>query len=162
MQSTGTVAEITSRIQAYSNSLTEKYSQNNVKGDQIHFWDCEEQPSFEAVVCEDNELMYRPECSKKPLMSFQVEKDGAGLKGANQQVIVQYSPGLCKINSVCLWQQHIYFAVSRSVSKISLESGECRLLVELVDEPCVQTRFGSDVLFTNQKMSPVWHLKPCS
>lgn len=121
MQSTGTVAEITSRIQAYSNSLTKKDSQDNVKGDQIHFWDCEEQPSFEAVVCEDNELMYRAECSKKPLMFFQVEKDGVGL-----------------------------------------ESGECRLLVELVDKPCVQTRFGSDVLFTNQKMSTVWHLKPCS
>lgn len=158
VQSTGTVAEITSQIQAYSNSLTKKYSQNNVKGDQIHFWDCEEQPSFEAVVCEDNELM----CSKKPLMSFQVEKDGAGLKGTNQQVIVQYSPGLRKINSVCLCGSSIFISPCQGVSKISLESGECRLLVELVDMPCVQTRFGSDVLFTNQKMSPVSHLKPCS
>ena len=158
VQSTGTVAEITSQIQAYSNSLTKKYSQNNVKGDQIHFWDCEEQPSFEAVVCEDNELM----CSKKPLMSFQVEKDGASLKGTNQQVIVQYSPGLRKINSVCLCGSSIFILQCQGVSKISLESGECRLLVELVDMPCVQTRFGSDVLFTNQKMSPVWHLKPCS
>ena len=162
MQSTGTVAEITSRIQAYSNSQTKKDSQNNVKGDQIHFWDCEEQPSFKAVVCEDNELMYRAECSKKPLMSFQVEKDGVGLKGTNQQVIVQYSPGWRKINSVCLCGSSIFILQCQGVSKISLESRECRLLVELVDELCVQTRFGSDVLSTNQKMSTVWHLKPCS
>ena len=90
VQFIGTVAEITSRIQAYSNSLTKKHSQNNVKGDQIPFWDCEEKPSFEAMVCVDNELMYSAECSKKPL-SFQVEKGGVSLKGTNQQVIVQYS-----------------------------------------------------------------------
>ena len=156
VQSTGTVAEITSRIQAYSNSQTKKDSQNNVKGDQIHFWDCEEQPSFEAMVCADNELMYGAECSKKTLMSFQVEKDGVGLKGTNQQVIVQYSPGWRKINNMCLCGSSIFISQCQGVSKINLESGECRLLVELVDGPCVLTRFGSDVFFTNQKKSSVF------
>lgn len=133
VQFTGTVAEITSRIQAYSNSLTKKYSQNNVKGGQIHFWDCEDQPSFEAMICVDNELMYGAECNKKPLMSFQVKNDGVSLKGTNQQVIVQYTPGWRKINSMCLCGSCIFILQCQGVSKINLESGECRLLVELVD-----------------------------
>lgn len=40
-----------------------------------------------------------------------------------------------------------------------MESGECRLLVPLLNQPCVLTRFGSDVLFTNEKKASVWHLK---
>ena len=113
------------------------------------------------MVSADNELICRAECSKKALMSFQVEKDGVGLKVTNQQVIVLYSPGWPKINSMCLCGSSIFISQCQGVSKINLKSGECRLLVELVDEPCVLTRFGSDVLFTNQKKSSVWHLKPC-
>ena len=42
---------------------------------------------------------------------------------------------------------------------MSLESGECTLLVELSNQPCVLTKFGSDILFSNQKKASVWQLK---
>ena len=68
--STGTVAEITARLQRYSQALTDKYSDSNVKADNIYFWDCENQPSFEAMVCADSELVYAAECSWKVIVSF--------------------------------------------------------------------------------------------
>ena len=30
--------------------------------------------------------------------------------------------------------------------------------MELDDQPCVLTRFGTDVLYTNQKRASIWHL----
>lgn len=91
--STGTIAEITDRLQRYSQALAAKYSGRNFKTDDIHFWDCDKQPSFEAMVCADSELFYAAECSQKAIVSFQVEKDGYGLKGRNLQMVNPYLPG---------------------------------------------------------------------
>ena len=93
-------------------------------------------------------------------MSFLVEKDGIGLKGVLQRVIVQYSPGWRKINSMCLCDgKHIHISISHchGISKINLDSGEYRLLVELEDQPCVlkylvwtsYLRIKRDLLFGN-------------
>lgn len=87
--------------------LTAKYSDNHVNADEIHFWDCDRQPSFEAMLCVDSELLYAVESTQKAIVSFHVEKDGVGLKGVDQQMIVQYSPGWIKINSMCLCDQGI-------------------------------------------------------
>ena len=34
------------------------------------------------------------------------------------------------------------------------------LLVELLNQPCVLTKFGTGILFTNQKRASVWQLNP--
>lgn len=128
--------------------------------DEIHFWDCEKQPSFEAMACADGELFYAAECAQKAIVSFQVEKDGIGLKGLNLQIIIQYSTGWHKVNSMCLCDSNIYTSHSQRISKVSLESGECMLLVELSNQPCVLTKFGTGILFTNQKRASVWQLSP--
>ena len=108
MPSTGTITEITQRLQTYSQTLVAKYRHNNVKTDEVHFWDCEKQPSFEAMACADSELFYAAECSQKAIASFQVEKDGVGLKGNNLQMVIQYSPEWCKVNSMCLCDSSIF------------------------------------------------------
>jgi len=41
---------------------------------------------------------------------------------------------------------------------VNLETGEYRLAVELINQPCVLTRFGKDVLYTNQTKASVWQL----
>ena len=52
---TGTVAELKERLNRYSLTLKSKYDQNNVKNDEVHFWNFERRPSFEAMLCADNE-----------------------------------------------------------------------------------------------------------
>ena len=157
--STGTMAEITQRLQTYSQTLSAKYHRSNVKTDEVHFWDCEKQPSFEALACADSELFYAAECSQKTIVSFQVEKDGVGLKGINLQMNTQYNPEWRKINSMCLCDSNIFASHCQGISKLSLASGECVLLVDLSAQPCTLTKFGSDILFTNQKRASVWQLK---
>ena len=109
--------------------------------DEIHFWDCENQPSFEAMACADSELFYAAECAQKAIVSFQVEKDGIGLKGLNLQIIIQYSTGWHKVSSMCLCDLNIYTSCSQGISKVSLESGEFMLLVELLNQLCVLIQF---------------------
>ena len=68
--STGTMEEITQRLQTYSQTLAAGYSWNSVNADEVHFWDHEEQPSFEAMACADGELFYAAECSQKRRMAL--------------------------------------------------------------------------------------------
>lgn len=89
-----------------------------------------------------------------------MEKDGVGLKDINLHIIAHFSPGWRKINSMCLCDHNIFISHCQGISKVNLESGECQLMVGLVDQPCVLTRFGMDILFKNQMKSFVWQLKP--
>ena len=111
------------------------------------------------MACAYSELFYAAECSQKTIVSFQVEKDGVGLKGNNLQMIIQYSPEWRNINSMCLCDSNIFASHYQGISRLSLESGECMLLVGLSDQPSVLTKFGSDILFANQKRASVWQLK---
>jgi len=61
---------------------------HNVKTDEVHFWDCEKQPSFEAMACADSELFNAAEVSQKVIVSFQVEENGIGSKGNNLQLLI--------------------------------------------------------------------------
>ena len=110
------------------------------------------------MVCADSELFYAAECSQKAIVSFQVEKDGYSLKGRNLEMVNPYLPGCHKINIMCLCDSSVFTSHCQGISKVSLESGECMLMVELLNQPCVLTRFASDVLFTNQKKASVWQL----
>lgn len=87
--------------------LAAKYRLNNVKTDGVHFWDCEKQPSFEAMACADSELFNTVEVSQKVIVSFQVEKNGIGLTGNNLQMVIQYSPEWRNVNSMCLCNSSI-------------------------------------------------------
>ena len=112
------------------------------------------------MACADSNLFYAAECAQKTIVSFQVEKDGVGLKGIDLQIIIQYSPGWHKVNSMCLCGSSIFTSHSQGISKVSLESGKCMLLVELLNQTCVLTKFGTGILFTNQKRASVWQLNP--
>ena len=118
--SAGTVAEVIARLQKYSQAPTDKYSNNNVKPDEVYFWDCENQPSFEAVVCANYELVHANECSRKAIISFQVEKDGFCLKGVNLHVIIRYSPGWQQRNSICLCDGNTFVSHHQRISKANL------------------------------------------
>ena len=57
------------------------------------------------------------------------------------------------VTEICL-----YLSQVQGISMFNMETSECKLAVKLDDEPCVLTRFSTDVLFTNQKKSSIWQL----
>ena len=76
----GIIAEITSRLKKYSEAVKHQYLTHTVRNDEIHFWNRATQPSFEAMVCVDSDLIYAAEVINKSIISVQIEKDGAGVK----------------------------------------------------------------------------------
>ena len=154
----GTAAEITSRLKKYSESVKQKYLTRAVPNDEIFFWERETQPSFEAMVVADRDLFYAAEPIEKSIISFQIEKDGVGLKGVNMQAIISYRPSWQKVNSMCLNNGNLFLSHAHGISKINLETCQTSLVVELDNQPCVLTRFGTDILYTNQKKASIWQL----
>ena len=110
------------------------------------------------MVCADCDLIYAAEVIEKAIISLQIEKDGVGFKGTNLQAITPYRTTCQKVNSMCLSNENLFISHAQGISKINLETCECRLVVELNDQQCVLTRFGTDVLYTNQKKASIWHL----
>lgn len=47
----------------------------------------------------------------------------------------------------------------KGIRKVSLETVECNVVVQLNDQPCMLTSFGSQILFSNQKRESVWKMK---
>ncbi|KAJ7383334.1 hypothetical protein OS493_028882 [Desmophyllum pertusum] len=159
LPSTGTVAVIKERLKHYSTSLKSRYNQKNIKLDEVHFWNSERQPHFEAMLCADDELIYAARNDVQVIVSFQVEKDGVGLRGVNLQEIVKYGHSWRKIFSMCLCEGNIFLSHCEGISKVSLETVECTVVVQLKDQPCILTSFGSQILFSNQKRASVWKIK---
>ena len=154
----GTVAEISSRLNKYFESVKNQYRGKSARSDEINFWDKEIQPNFEAMVCVASDLIYAAEVTNKSIVSIEVERDGVGLKGNNLQRIVSYGNTRGKVYSMCLSNRNLFVSQVQGISMINMKTSECKLAVKLDDEPCVLTRFSTDVLFTNQKKSSIWQL----
>jgi len=139
--------------------LTARYTQQNVRLDEVHFWNLERQPSFEAVLCAGDEMVYVARNDIQVIVSFQVQKDGLGLRGVNMQEIIKYAHSWRKIYSMCLCEGNIFLLNSEGIVKVSLERVECNAVVQLNDELCMLTSFDSQVLFTDQNRASVWKIK---
>ena len=71
-----TVREIKERLKIYSSSPKSTDILDNIKANEI-----ERQPSFESMLCADDELIYAARKEIQVIVSFQVEKDGVGQRG---------------------------------------------------------------------------------
>ena len=92
------------------------------------------------------------------IASFQVEKDGIGLRGVNVQEFMKYGNLWRKIYSMCLCEGNIFLLHYKGISKVSLESAESTNILQMTNHPCFLTALGSEVLFTNQMKSSVWKI----
>ena len=107
--------------------MTEKHRIEKHSLETQESWDRETQPSFEDMVCVDSELIYAAEVIEKSIISLQIEKDGVGLKGTNIQAIIPYRTTWRKVNSMCLSNGNLFISHGQGISKINLETCECRL-----------------------------------
>ena len=158
LSSAGTVAEIKVRLAKYMASLKKVYAESKMEFDEVNFWDSQQQPSFEAMVCADHELIYAARNDTNMIVSFLLEKDGVGVRGVSFQEIIKYGKPWGKIYSMCLSNGAIFLSHSDGIGKVSLETLEFTILVQLNDEPCMLAMFGDQILFTNQKRASVWKL----
>lgn len=154
----GTVAETTSRLKDYSTTVKQNYLMHDVRRDEIHFWDRETQPSFESMVCADRDFIYAAEVAKKKIVSLQIEKDGVGIKGTNLQEIVPYGNTWRKVHSMSITNGNLFLSHAQGISLVNLETCETRLILELEDQPCSLTRFGTSILYTNHKKASIWEI----
>lgn len=159
LSSVGTVKELKDRLKRYSTSLKSRYEQNNIQPDEVHFWNFDTQPSFESMVCVDEDLIYAARDDSQVIVSFQVEKDGVGLRGINMQEVIKYRNTWRKVYSMCLSGRSIFLSHCEGISKVSLETDESVNIVQLINQPCMMTTFSSEVLFTNQMKASVWKIK---
>ena len=98
----GTVQELKNRLQRYHTSLKAKYEQKNIQLDEVHFWNSQTQLSFESMFRHDEDVIYVARNDTKVIASFQVEKDGVGLRGVNLQEFMKYGNLWRKIYSMFL------------------------------------------------------------
>ena len=72
----------------------------------------------------EGDLFYAAEHIEKSIISFQIEKDGVGLKGVNMQaiVIVSYRPSWQKVNSMCLNNGNLFLSHAHGISEINLKN----------------------------------------
>lgn len=111
------------------------------------------------MVCADAELIYAAREDMQENVSFQVQKDGIGLRCVNMQEIIKWWYSWQMIFSMCLCKRNLFLSPCEGISKVSLQTAECNTVVQLNDEPCMLTRFGSEILFSNQKRASVWKIK---
>ena len=83
LSSAGTVAEIKVHLAKYMASLKKVYAESKMEFDEVNFWDSQQQPSFEAMVCADHELIYAARNDTNMIVSFLLEKDGVGVRGVS-------------------------------------------------------------------------------
>lgn len=75
------------------------------------------------------------------------------------QEVIKYDHLWRKIYSMCLCEGSLFLSHCKGISKVSLDSAQCKTIAQLDDEPCMLTRFGSQILFSNQKRASVWKIK---
>ena len=92
--------------------------------------------------------------------SFPSKSKGTELvsRGIMSKELVSYGNTWGKVYSMCLTNRNLFVSQVQGISMFNMETSECKLAVKLDDEPCVLTRFSTDVLFTNQKKSSIWQL----
>ena len=140
LPSVGTVGKIKERLQIYPSSLKSRYILDNIKADKIHFWSLKDSHPLKVRCAPTmNWYMLRGRTSKW-LSLFKWKRMASGWEGqtckkSNSMGIHGKRTTAC----VCMWDAfscHI-------VRKISLEE------VQLKDEPCMLTSFGSQI-------NPLW------
>ena len=149
------------RINSHIKELTNLYAARKFDGDDIIFWERQQQPSFEAVTCVDSALLYAANKLDREVVGLIVEKDGYGVRCSREDTVTVYHEGWEKIDSLCINDSSLFVSHKKGISKVGLQTKEHILVVDMPNEPCILTSFGPDVLFTNQERFSVWCLRQC-
>ena len=162
LSSLGTVREIKSRIEGHFKRIELKYDGLLVSKEDIVFSKNDNQPSFEAMVCVDNKLLYATKNSvgdQREVVQLILQSDGVGLECNEEHAIVSCDEEWGKVHSMCISENSLFLSNQRGISRIDLTTRQHSLILHAPNDPCKLTKFGPDLLFSNQKSCSVWKLR---
>ena len=161
LYSLGTVREIKSRIESHLKRRGLKYDGLLASKEDIVFPNNNNQPLFEAMVCVDNKLLYATKNSvggQHEVVQLILQSDGVRLECNEEHAIVSCDEECGKVHSMCISENSLLLSNQRGISRIDL-TRQHSLILDAPNDPCKLTKFGPDLLFTNQKSCSVWKLR---
>lgn len=162
LSSLGTVRRIKSRIQGHLKRMELKYDSLLASKEDIVFPKIDNQPSVEAMVCVDNKLLYATNNSvgdQREVVWLILQSDGVRLKCNEEHAIVSCDKEWGKVHSMCISGNSLFLSNQRGISRIDLTTRQHSLILDAPNDPCKLTKFGPDLLLTNQKSCSVWKLR---
>ena len=64
-----------------------------------------------------------------------------------------------KVHSMCINGSSLFLSNQRGISRLDLSTRQHSLIIRAPNDPCILAKFGSDLLYTNQKSCSVWRLQ---
>lgn len=162
VSSVGTVQAIKSRIEVYLKRTEQKYEGLSSNIEDIIFPENDSQPLFESMVCVDNTLLYAAKNSvggQCEIVQLILQSDGVRLECIEEYAIVSYDEDWGKVHSMCINESCLFLSNQRGISRLELSTKQLSLILDASNDPCILTKFGPDLLFTNQKSCSVWRLR---
>lgn len=87
-----------------------------------------------------------------------LQRDGVGLVCIEEHAIVLYDENCGKVHSMCINGNSLFFSTQHGIIRSDLSTQQHSLIIHAPKDPCIFAKFGSDVLYINQRSS-VWRLQ---
>ena len=162
LSSLGIMTEIRSRIEGHLKRTELKYDGLLTSKEDIVFPKSNKKPLFEAMVCVDNKLLYATKKSvgdQREVVQLILQSDGVRLECIEEHVILSCDEDWGKVQSMCINGNCLFLSNQRGISKMDLTTTQHSLILAAPNDPRKLTKFGPDLLFTNQKSCSVWKLR---
>ncbi len=114
------------------------------------------------MACVDNTLLYAAksaEDGQRTIVELILQRDGVGLVCVEEHAIVSYDEDYGKVHSMCINGSSLFLSNQRGISKLDMSTRQHSLIIRAPNDPCILAKFGSDLLYTNQKSCSVWRLQ---
>ena len=111
------------------------------------------------MVCVDNTLLYAAKnnvSGQRKIVQLILQKDGVRLKCIEENAIMSCDEGWGKVHSMCINESCLYLSNPRGISRLDLSTRQHSLILDAPNDPCILTKSGPDLLFTNQQSCSVW------
>ena len=92
-------------------------------------------------------------------MQLILQSDGVRLECNEEHAIVSCDEEWGKVHSMCISENSLFLSNQRGISRIDLTTRRHSLILDAPNDPCQLTKFGPDLLFTNQKSCSIWKLR---
>ena len=114
------------------------------------------------MVCVDSKLLYASQNSggdQRKIVQLILQSDGVRLECIEEHATVSCDEDWGKVDSMCINDSYIFLSNQRGIIRIDLTTRQHFLILDAPNDPCILTKFGPDLLFTNQKCCSVWRFR---
>ena len=110
----------------------------------------------------DKKLLYATKKSvgdQCEVVQLILQRYGVRLECIEEHVILSCDEDWGKVHSMCINGDCLFLSNQRGISKMDLTTRQHTLILDAPNDPRKLTKFGPDLLFTNQRSCSVWKLQ---